>query len=397
MSSTRRVLLVAYHYPPAGGIAAQRPAKFARYLPDFGWEPLVVARRPDPGQPRDDSFLDAPEPRARIGPCEPSRILGLLPPGLREPCRRALFVPGPEIGWTAALAAALPRWMSRWRPAVVYASSVPLGSLVAAAWAARRARVPFVPDFHNEWTRNPYHRPATPLHAAAHRAMEDAVLRSSAAVVTLNPLHTEDLRARHPALPTQTVENGFDPADVPRTPRPPGRRPIVFTYAGAVYGHQDPAPFLRALAAADLRDVEVRIVGDRFSQFRAGAWPFPVSVRGHLPHRELARVYSESDAFFLCLASPAARQLPAKLYEYLGAGRPTFALVPPGGAADRFLRERGSGTSVDVDDPSAWGPALRRFVGTLDDYRPPSAPDLERSALAKKLAAVLDSAAGRRP
>lgn len=390
----RRILVLAYHYPPAGGVAAQRPAKFARYLPEFGWEPVVLARRPDPAQPLDASLADAPPARARLGPWEPARLLALAPPGLRAALRRGLFIPGPELGWTAALCAALPRWIARVRPDVLYASSVPEGSLVAAAWAARRARVPFVPDFHNEWTRNPYYRPPTRCHDFLQRALERRVVRSAAAVVTLNPIHTEDLRARFPGLRVETVENGFDPGDFAAEPRRAGRRPLVFTYAGAVYGHQDPSPFLRAVAEAGLREVEVRIVGDRFHAFRAGTWPFPVSVRGHVPHHALGRVYAEADAFFLCLAAPAARQLPAKLYEYLQAGRPTFALVPRGGAADRFVRERACGTSVDVEDPAAWGPSLRRFVDGLDGYRPPSAPDLERRALAQKLASVLDAAAG---
>ena len=48
--------MVAFHFPPSGAVAAQRAHKFARYLPEFGWTPIVVARRPDPMHPRDDSF-----------------------------------------------------------------------------------------------------------------------------------------------------------------------------------------------------------------------------------------------------------------------------------------------------------------------------------------------------
>jgi glycosyltransferase involved in cell wall biosynthesis len=388
--------MVAYHYPPSGAVAAQRPFYFARYLPDFGWEPVVVARRPDPRQPRDASFGGPPAARVRLSPLEPGRLLGRLPKGCIDPVRRFLFVPDEELGWMLALAAALPGLVARFRPDVLWANSVPTGSLVAAARAARRTRVPLVLDFHNEWTRNMYYAPPTALHDAAHRALERAAVRAAAAVVTLNPLHTRDLRERFPEARSETIENGFDPADRVVSARPPAGARRVFTYAGAVYGFQGPAPFLRALAATGRTDVEVRIVGDRFGQAAPGDWPFPVTVRGHVPHRDLGKVLSEADACFLCLESPAARQLPAKLYEYLGAGRPTFAIVPRGGAAEDWIRRTGAGAAVPVEEPGRWGPALEAFIASLDRYRPPPSEAFHRRSQARQLAALLDAVRGTR-
>lgn len=382
-----RVLMVAFHYPPSGAVAAQRPHKFARYLPEHGWEPVVVARRPDPRQPEDSSFAGAPAPRVRLSPLEPSRCLGLLPRSMAEGLRRALFVPDEEAGWMASLAVSLPSLARRFRPDVIWANSVPPGSLVAAAWAARRLGLPFVADFHNEWTRNMYYRPASVLHDRLHRRLEERVIRAARAVTTLNPLHTDELRARFPGARVETIENGFDPADY--DVGPPGPR-TVFTYAGAIYGHQGPEPFLRALAGTGRRDVEVRIVGDRFAGFRAGDWPFPVTARGHLPHRELGREFSESSAFFLCLEAPAARQLPAKLYEYLRAGRPTFAIVPRGGAVEQWLARTGAGTAVPAEEPARWSPALERFIADLPGYRAPDPGPFHRRLLTARLAALLD-------
>lgn len=387
----RRLLMVAFHFPPSGAVAAQRASKFARYLPDFGWDPVVVARRPDPRQPLDPT-LDGPAPAVRLNPVEPSRALGLLPRAAIDPLRRLLFLPDEEAGWMLALAGALPRLLRRFRPDVLWSNSVPTGSLVAAAAAARRARLPLAVDFHNEWTRNMYYAPPTPLHDRAQRALEAFVVRSARLVTTLNPLHTEDLAARFPGRVFETLENGFDPSDYEvRPPRGTGR--IVFVYAGAVYGYQRPEPFLRALAGTGRQDVEVRIVGDRFGRFAPGSWPFPVSVAGYLPHRSLGEVFSEASAFFLCLEPPAARQLPAKLYEYLRAGRPTFAIAPRGGAVEGWLRRTGAGTSAASEEPASWAPALREFIERLPLYRPPSGEAFLRRALAQRLAAQLDAIA----
>jgi glycosyltransferase involved in cell wall biosynthesis len=387
---TRRVLMVAFHFPPSGAVAAQRAHKFARYLPEFGWEPLVVARRPDPLQPRDESFAGKPAPVEELNPSEGSRLLGVLPGRFIDPLRRFFCIPDEETGWRKLLRKRLPDLIERHRPDVLWANSVPTGSLVSAAAVAREKGIPFVADFHNEWTRNMYYRPSTRWHDAAHQRMEREVIDGARVVTTLNPLHSEDLQQRFPKARVETIENGCDPEDYAVTPAEPSRRPLVFTYAGAVYGYQSPAPFLRALAESGLKDVDVRIVGDRFNQFTAGAWPFPVSVEGHRTHRELGEIFSKSSAFFLCLEPPAARQLPAKLYEYLRAGRPTFAIVPRDGAAARWLSRTNAGVSVDSASPERWAPALRDFVDALPSYRAPSAEPFYRRALTGRLARLLD-------
>src|SRR5262249_28913041 len=157
----------------------QRAHKFARYLPDFGWEPVVVARRPDPLQPRDESFAGRPAPAEELHPAEGSRLLGVLPKGWIDPVRRFLCIPDEETGWRKLLRKMLPRLIERHRPDRLWANSVPTGSLVAAAAVARQTGIPLVVDFHNEWTRNMYYRPSTRWHDAVHRQMERDVIETA--------------------------------------------------------------------------------------------------------------------------------------------------------------------------------------------------------------------------
>ena len=63
--------MAAYHFPPSGAVAAQRAHTFARHLPGFGWEPELIAHRPDPRQPRDESFAGLPPTPFEIDPFEP--------------------------------------------------------------------------------------------------------------------------------------------------------------------------------------------------------------------------------------------------------------------------------------------------------------------------------------
>jgi hypothetical protein len=386
-----RVLMAAFHFPPSGAVAAHRAHKFARYLPDFGWTPLVISRRPQPLHPRDESFAGKPAPTEELDPFEWSRWLGHLPRSWVDPVRRYLCLPDPETGWRRLLQRRLPEWISREHPDVLWANSVPTGSLVAAAAVARATSIPLVIDFHNEWTRNMYYRASTPRHDAEHHRLEREVIEAAKVVITLNPMHTEDLRARFPGVRVETIENGCDPGDYEVAPPDPSRRPIVLTYAGTVYGHQSPMPFLRALEGTGRRDVEVHVIGDSFGQFDAGTWPFKVTTEGHRMHRDLGGVFSASSAFFLCLEPPAARQLPAKLYEYLRAGRPTFGIVPRDGAADRWIRQHGAGDAVDSAAPDLWTPSLARFLDHLASYLAPSPEPFHRRTQTGALAAILDA------
>src|SRR5205814_5523320 len=118
-----------------------------------------------------------------------------------------------ETGWKKLLQRRLPDLIDREHPDVLWANSVPTGSLVAAAAVARATSIPLVVDFHNEWTRNMYYRPSTPRHDAEHHRLEREVIESAKIVTTLNPLHTEDLRARFPGARIETIENGCDPGD----------------------------------------------------------------------------------------------------------------------------------------------------------------------------------------
>src|SRR6185503_9705848 len=130
-----------------------------------------------------------------------------------------------------------------------------------------------------------------------------------------------------------------------------------------------------------------------FHQFSAGAWPFPVTVEGHRTHRELGRLFSASSAFFLCLEPPAARQLPAKLYEYLRSGRPTFAIVPKEGAAAEWLMRTGAGAFVDSATPASWVAVLKSFIEGLDRYVAPSPEPFLRRSLTQRLSQLLGEVA----
>lgn len=384
----RRVLLIAANFPPTANVSAHRPGKYAKYLPKFGWEPVVLTRRDAP-YGVDPSLAEGIEARVhRAGEAPLRTVMGLI---ARVGLHDWVSLPDDQYAWTAAVVSQGTKLLRELSPDAILCSCVPLASAVGAALLRRSQRVPLVLDFHNEWTKNMYFDPPTALHAGAQERLEEWVVGRADAVVTLNPMHTEDYRKRFSEVPILTIQNGYDPEDFADLPPPTpakGRR-VVFTYAGAIYGYQSPRAVIEAIEKLGLRDeVEVRVLGDPFRGYQGPDW---VKVERDLPHAEMIRRFGETDYFFLGLEAAAARQLPAKLYEYLAARRPTLAVVPPDGAAAALLAETGGG--VVTSDP---GPVIADWVRAAREGRPvcefldEAIRAFEREKLVGRLAGFLD-------
>ena len=55
--NNKKILIITYYWPPAGGPGVQRWLKFVKYLPEFGWEPTVFIPE-NPSYPIVDDTLE---------------------------------------------------------------------------------------------------------------------------------------------------------------------------------------------------------------------------------------------------------------------------------------------------------------------------------------------------
>jgi glycosyltransferase involved in cell wall biosynthesis len=139
------------------------------------------------------------------------------------------------------------------------------------------------------------------------------------------------------------------------------------THTGSFFGKRDPRPFLQALRDSGL-DVVARFVGDFRSSDREWAESLRLGDRLQLvdyaPHGEALRLQRDSEALLLLVPEAGGRGrgvLSGKVFEYLAAGRPILAVVPPDGAAAELVRETGAGVVAEPDDVDA----IRRGLETL--------------------------------
>jgi glycosyltransferase involved in cell wall biosynthesis len=428
-TSSRTVLIVTYAYPPHGSPGALRMVKFARYLLDAGWRPVVVA--PEGGYSSvidglDDEALAAGARVVRTGdvgwvlrklapgvtPASgPAAPASSGPPGVASRIRaaavRALHrhvVPDRNIGWYPFATAAASAAARRERPAVVLSSSPSATNHLVGMRMAARLGAGWVADFRDPWTLSPAYDPP-----AWRRGVDKGIERrivQRADRVTVTTAHDAELFAR--AYPgagekVRVVRNGFDPADFAALPAPPAEGPFTLTHAGSFYGGgRDPDALFAAMAALRAGGVltpanfRLQLVGKPEAAVRERMHAHGVAELvdevGAVPYaRALERLASASAV--LLLTHLDVSSVPVKFYDYLGVRRPILALTEPSFEVAGMVRESG-GTVLharDVEGIRAW--LAERVSG---EPLPPAAEGAHartRQQAARDLAAVLDEAA----
>ena len=362
-----KVLLVTLYFPPAGGGGVQRPLKFATHLPVLGIETHVLAPD-DPKWIHRDDALPAPSlawvHRVRfIGPQgrKPAEELHGTT-GLERYTRQAslfgrrLLVPDENVSFNLTAIPAAIRIIREEGIDVVVTTSPPGSIHFVGAAAKRQTGVRWVADLRDSLVAHPHRdssRLAVRVKEQGLHAVASLVCRSADAIVTVSEAIAEEMRSRSPKGPVVMISNGSDFDDFAGLEYHPSSGPFRITHAGSFFGKRDPRPFLTALSQVD--GVTARFVGDFRSTDRE--WADGISDRIELipyaPHRRALELQRDSEALLLLIPEADGRGrgvLSGKVFEYLAAGRPILALVPPDGAAAELLRATGAGVVVAPDD-----------------------------------------------
>ena len=396
----RKVLIVSYYFPPSGGAGVQRALKLVKYLPEFGWEPVVLTVNEDADFPaRDPSLLaEIPEGvsvhRTRIfepynlyrrwtgkGKSDAIDIVtnaevkgGTPSEKVARWVRATLFIPDARRFWKRPAIAEAEKIL-RDKPVDLILSSAPPYTchLIGMALHGRHG-IPWVADFRDSWVG----WLSTParwwLPHRIDRSLERRVLSSADGLVSVSNGVMNDLTSRNPGVPAdrwRIIPNGFDGTDFEGIKADPDHGRFVLVYAGSLYGKRNPAAFLEALESLlskhpefrgkilfrfvgrlDLRYLEAfRRLGDAFEHVP------------YVPHRMSMEFLVNASALLLVIdeAAAASSIVTGKIYEYLGARKPVLALAPPGDAAD-LIRGLDAGRVVSPEDAAGAEAVLREWM-----------------------------------
>jgi glycosyltransferase involved in cell wall biosynthesis len=372
-----KVLLVTMYFPPAGGGGVQRPLKLAQFLPALGVETHVLAPD-DPKWVHRDSELRVPTqawvhrarylgPRARK-PAEELRGTDGFERALVQAqlTARRLLVPDASVTWNMTAIPAAVRIVRREGIDAVVTTSPPGSVHLVGAAVRRLTGARWIADLRDPLVANQHRRDDTAAARARQAANEQVarlVARNADAISCVSDAIADEVRALGPRGVVRTIANGCDFDDFAGLEYRPAER-FRITHTGSFFGKRDPRPFLQAFRDANLDGV-VRFVGDFRSSDREWAESLDLGDRlelvGYLSRTESLRMQRDSEALLLLVPEAGGRGkgvLSGKVFEYLAAGRPILAVVPPDGVAAELVRETAAGVVVAPDDVDGMRDAL---------------------------------------
>lgn len=424
MTGTRPIVMLAYLFPPLGGGGVRRTLKFVKYLPSYGFAPVVITTGSYRYPARDETLLgDLPSglrvfrPRELpIGkPLEKlSRLLEIA--GIRNAPEYVLW-PDRWAGWIPVAVGAALRAVRIYRPAALYSTSMPYSAHLAALVAARLTGTPWVADFRDEWAANPHIGPRAPLPEALAERAERAIVETAERIVV-----TADhfiVGGTGPTSPKRvTITNGVDEEDLAAlaTAEPPRDR-FRITFVGTMYSEIDCAPVFTALrrlvarGAIDPAQVEVRVVGGSYTPINFDTGPIAMRRTGLVDHPKALREMTEATVLLSYVPLVESREArgkntpfrntPGKIFEYLASGRPVLSVAHRDNLAFRLVDDLQAGACAEPGDLAAIERAIERLYVRWKSTGLPSSPQVRDTVLkryssrrlTRRLAAIVDEVA----
>ncbi len=432
---SKRVLVIAYIFPPTGGAGVQRVTKFVKYLPEHGWLPSVLTVE-NPSVPLFDTSLEADIPHdtiiRRAKTWEPaystklaiadenvakrprSRVRRTATSAVRR-VGKMFLQPDPQILWGPHAIREGKRLLRQVRHHAILATAPPFSTFLVGSALSKACGLPLVLDYRDEWdlakTYFENQRPDAWSRWVQSR-MQNRAVRTARAIVATTQASANSLKgvcatARSTAEVT-CIYNGFDPDDfstykmngVPRTDT------YRLVYVGTVWELTSPAPIVQAARMLSqrhpdlIKKLEVVFVGRRIGTAARAldelrTLPCHVVEKPYVPHAEIVQILRASDCLCVLLSDlPGVdRVVPAKVFEYLAVQRPILAIAPPGELWD-ILADYAGAKCFKPDDAAGIADYLatqikRQAAGERPDASTWSIPRFDRRNQGGQLAELL--------
>jgi len=445
VQSKRRVLIITYYWPPQGGSGVQRWLKFAKYLGQFGWEPVIYTPL-NPEMFTIDNSLEGELPKelkvikrtivepytlykfftgkgkASLKPgyiksssCEKSS-LSTKESSWRERfslfLRSNLFIPDPKILWMAPSWRFLLKYVSYNRIDAIVSTGPPHSMHLIAKKLSQKSSIPWIADFRDPWSKmfNFKYMGHLPLTVKKIEKLERGVLNSATAVVTVTRTIAEELSNLAGGRRVEVITNGFDPADF-SSPPPQLDSKFTITYTGLFMEGQNPLAlwsYLGEKVKEESRfkeDLKILLVGNIdchiVESIKSCGLEGNLEERGYLPHSKIVQLQRASQLLLLSagVEPEAVGILTGKYFEYVASGRPILAFAPLGSELHRAIGEDGSGATFLYNQKEEMGVWLQERYREFKGGGKSLVPNLNRDSIAKysrreltkEMAALLES------
>lgn len=429
----KRVLIITYYWPPSGGSGVQRWLKMSKYLPGYGWQPVVYTTK-DAEYPVEDPSLEkevCPEAEVIRRPIvEPynfyKRFLGIKKDqkvkagfidesgkqkGWKEKLsvwiRGNFFIPDARCWWVKPSVKYLKKYLKA-HPVDALISTGPPHSMHLIALKLKKAlNIPWIADFRDPWTEIDFYDELRLSRIAdrKHHRLERQVLTQADKVVTVSWNWAKGLE-RLGASKAYVIQNGYD-WDSDTTPQPSLSTEFSITYLGIIGAARNAPALWQALSALKEtepdfhKNLKINLIGQVdqsvIRDLQKNGLTENTIIKPPVPHHEVQQIQSTSQLLLLLVnnAPNAKGILTGKLYEYLASGRPILAVGPEDGDAARVLKETQAGVIVGFEDQKKMEEVIKELYhkylnGGLPSNESKELEKYSRKALAGEYATLLD-------
>ena len=426
---SNKILIITYYWPPAGGPGVQRWLKFVKYLPEFGFQPVVYIPE-NPTYPIvDDALLKEVSEKAIIVKqriVEPYGFAsmfsskdtkkissGIIPNQQKQSLlqklllwvRGNLFIPDARILWVKPSVKFLEKYIVENNIQTIITTGPP-HSLHLIGWnLKKKLTVNWIADFRDPWTTIGYHK-ALKLSVSAqrkHKQLESEVLNTADTILVTSrttKLEFQSLTNK----PIEVITNGYDVEKIEKQ-----SLDIKFTMAhiGSFLSERNPTILwkcLNEIIAEDSSfkaDFELKLIGavsqevlDTISEFKLDAY---LNNLGYVSHKQAIEHQRKSQLLLLIeIDSEATKSIiPGKLFEYMVSERPIVAIGPKGSDFAQIIQETNTGIFHQYDEMEKLKATI---VGYYQEYKigqlrshAVSLQQYSRRYLTSKLAELLTS------
>jgi len=424
----KKVLIITYYWPPAGGAGVQRALKFVKYLPQSGWQPFVLTVK-NPDSPVEDKSLEADIPKEckvyktkSIEPFEfykkfigrnkndkiPADVLlkkekAGIKERLAQWIRINLFIPDAKIGWKYFAVKRGVKIVKNENIDLIFSTSPPQTVSLIAEKIAKKTNKKWIADFRDPWMEIVYYQniKRSSFTKFIDARLEKKVLNNADGVVSISK-GLIDLLKTKANNKFYLLPNGYDESDFGEIQQGKNTE-FTIAYTGSMSDDRIPYPLIRALKRIvfedGIKNIKLKIVG-RAAPRLTGLIEKEKLVNyfnftSFLPHKESTKVLQSADVLLLVIDDVPNNEgfLTGKIFEYLGCRKPIFAIGPANGDAHKILLETNSGEMVDYKDDEGAYRLLRRMYEDWKTNYSRFTYDVEqfsRKNLTKKLVRVFE-------
>ncbi|MEW6571624.1 MAG: glycosyltransferase family 4 protein, partial [Nitrospirota bacterium] len=365
----KKVLIIAHSFPPSTSSGARRPFGLVKYLPKFGWEPIVLTPKLL-GRSLGEMRIIETDYKDVIGSLKSK--LGFNPQkGLQEQfgmtisknynhktlksriiklLKEIITFPDDKKGWYNFALKNACEFLSGEKIDVIISTSPPVITHLIARELKRQYNIPWIADFRDLWSQDTLYIEKSKVRRYLERRLELSTLKNSDAIIAVSESYAEQLKILHSSLKEKTyvVTNGFDPDDFRALHKGKSDK-FVITHTGSLHGDgRDPSPLFASIQKLmdenkiDPGKFEIRFYGpDNFPTLLAEKYGLNnvVKTYGSVSHHQC--IENQINSTVLLIVERASEEnwmtYPVKIFEYLGARRPILAVASEKGTISDLL------------------------------------------------------------